>query len=79
MTFDIDAHIRTYVPIVVMWLVAAAADAGIVISDELSMTMTATIAGLVSAVYYALVRAVGQKFPWVERFLGVGKTPSYDG
>lgn len=74
---DVPAYIRTFVPIVVMWLVSAAGDAGIVISDDLSTTMTVTIAGVVSAVYYAAVRWLGKRWPWAERLLGSAKSPSY--
>ena len=76
--FDMTAHIRTYVPIVVTWIVSAMADAGIIIPDDLSVTMTATIAGVVAAVYYAAVRWVGKKVPWVEMFLGSRTTPTYN-
>lgn len=71
-------HIRTFVPIVVgaffTWLGRKLNIAGM---EEMSAQVTLALQGLLTAVYYALVRALAEKWGWVGAFLGYNKAPAY--
>ena len=70
------SHIRTFVPILVGAVVTVLAGWGL---DVDSSEATVAITGAVIAAYYALVRALAQKWPSVGILLGVNKAPSYEG
>jgi hypothetical protein len=74
----VPSLIRTWVPILVTFLVTLAADNGIVIDEATSNAATAAIAGLAGAIYYALVRLleakVGPAWGWL---LGLATAPKY--
>lgn len=71
-------HIRTWVPILVgvavTWL---ARELGIVIDEATETNLVIGIVGAVSAVYYALIRGLAEKWPWIGTLLGVNKAPVY--
>lgn len=70
--------IRTAVPaavgLVLAWL---ARECGIVLSDETSTELTLVVAGLAVGAYYAAVRALEVRWPWVGRLLGSRRQPTY--
>ena len=71
-------HIRTYVPMIVgflvMWL---ARELGIIIDENTEANLVAAFGGLAAALYYGLVRFLAEKWPWIGNFLGVNKAPVY--
>jgi len=70
------SHIRTFVPIVVGWVIVWLANIGFEVD---STEAVAAVTGAVIAVYYALVRGLAQKWPNVGVLLGINKAPSYGG
>jgi uncharacterized membrane protein (DUF441 family) len=69
--------IRTWVPIGVGALITWLATKGVELDDTVRANLIAGATGLVSAVYYALVRALEEKnsnFGWL---LGIRKAPKY--
>jgi hypothetical protein len=62
--------IRTWVPVAIgsllTWL---ASTLGIVLSDDTSVQLTIAAVGIVTAVYYALARAVEKRWPGLGRIL----------
>ena len=78
LTDYIVSLIRTYVPAAVAGLVAwLAANYNIVLPDDTSAALALGVAGLVLAVYYGLVRALEQRWPWFGKLLGASKQPVY--
>ena len=75
----IIGHIRTWVPIVVGALISFLVTLGLEINPETQTALIIALTGLIQAVYYALVRALAEKWPWVGSFLGVNKAPEYFG
>ena len=74
----VTGHIRTYVPLIVgTALTLAAAHFGIVVDDQSKGAAIAAATGIVSAVYYTLVRALAEKWPWFGNLLGVNQAPTY--
>lgn len=72
------ALIRTYVPVGVgVVLTLLARKYGVVIDDSISTSLTTGLAGLVSAVYYAVVRVLEAKFPRLGWLLGFAVAPTY--
>ena len=67
--------IRTVVPIAVGYVVAWAAGFGVELDDGV---LVPALTGVVSAIYYGLVRFLEQKWPNLGWLLGVAKTPSYE-
>ena len=69
------AHIRTYVPVLVgivaTWLISLGVD---VDTAQLAVAITS----LATALWYALVRLVAQKWPQVGWLLGYQKAPVYE-
>ena len=71
--------IRTWVPIgvgaVLSWLAVKYA---VVVPEDISAEVTAGLTGLVTAVYYALVRALEKRWPRIGALLlGSAKKPLY--
>jgi len=70
--------IRTAVPaavgLVLAWL---AREFGIVLPADLSAELTLVVAGLAIGAYYAAVRALEVRWPWVGRLLGAQGQPTY--
>ena len=73
----IVGHIRTYVPILVGLIVALLADVGFDLTSEEAATISAAIVAIASVLYYAAVRALATRIPWVGNLLGVNKAPDY--
>lgn len=75
------AQIRTYVPMLVgflvTWLVAAN-----ILDPDTSVTFQAglvsALTALLSGLYYFLVRLLAEKWPGVGILLGVNKAPEYE-
>jgi hypothetical protein len=77
----VTSLIRTWVPIgigaFITWL---ATNYNIVVPDDASSSLVVGVAALVTALYYALARALEKAYPWLGRLLvglGVGKAPQY--
>jgi hypothetical protein len=77
----VTSLIRTWVPIgvgaFITWL---ATNYNIVVPDDASSSLVVGVAALVTAVYYALARALEKAYPWLGRLLvglGAGKAPVY--
>lgn len=62
--------VRTYIPLIVGWIVAQLTKAHIEID---AVTVTTVVTGL----YYGLVRAFEAKFPKLGWLLGKPKAPTY--
>ena len=62
--------VRTVVPIVAGWIIAAAVHADIHLDPALVQTV-------VTAVYYASVRFAEERWPQIGWLLGTPKTPAY--
>lgn len=75
MNTTITSLIRTYVPVavgaVVAWLLAL----GVNLDDQTTAGLTAALTGVITAVYYTLVRLLETRYPWVGALLGVPKSP----
>lgn len=70
-TSDLSTSIiRTYIPLLVGWIVAQLSSASIEIDPV-------TVTTVVTAVYYAIVRALEAKFPKVGWLLGKASPPTY--
>ena len=71
------SQIRTYVPMVVgvalAWLMQFGLDL-----YEVEAQATVFIVGLLSALYYFIVRLLAEKWPSVGILLGVNKAPEYE-
>jgi hypothetical protein len=67
--------IRTYVPIIVGGLVSWLLTAGIQLSADTQTGLIVALTGLITAAYYAGVRALETRFPAVGVLLGVAKSP----
>ena len=78
MTNDyITSMIRTWVPIVVGSLIAAAAER-LGITDIDSAQVSTAVTGIIIAVYYAIVRYLEQSKPGLGVLLGRRAAPTYD-
>ena len=70
--------IRTAVPagvgLALAWL---ARETGIVLPEDLSAELTLAAAGAAIGAYYAAVRALEVRWPWVGRLLGSRRQPVY--
>lgn len=69
--------IRTYVPIVVATVVTWLGNAGIILPEEASTALATVLGAVAGAVYYAVVRFLEKKYPWVGKFLGKASAPVY--
>lgn len=75
----VPSLIRTYVPILVGQVAAWLALKGVQLDDATVVAATAALSGLLSAVYYLVVRLLEQKFPQLGILLGSAKKPEYTG
>lgn len=69
--------IRTYVPIAVGSLASYLALHGMELDATTLAGLTAFLGGIISAVYYLVVRLLEKKFPKVGVLLGVAAKPIY--
>lgn len=70
--------VRTLVPIGVGWLLVQLATRwGIVLDDATAAEVKSAAVAIVAAVYYAIARALEQRWPWVGILLGARKQPVY--
>ena len=77
---QIISLIRTYVPVAVgAFLTFLAVKLGVVVDEHVSTGLTTGLVGLASALYYAIARALEQRWPWLGWLLGVPKQPTYGG
>jgi hypothetical protein len=67
--------IRTYVPIIVGQVVAWLALANIQLDDAAQAGLSTFLGGLITAVYYTLVRLLEEKFPQFGWLIGLAKSP----
>ena len=75
---QIISLIRTYVPVAVgAFLTYLAVRFGVVVPEDVSTGLTTGLVGLASALYYAIARALEQRWPWLGWLLGVPKQPTY--
>ena len=71
------AYIRTYSPMVAGAIIGLVAKWGLNL-DDAQAPLTALLTVLGGAIYYALARWIGKKYPVVEKWLlGSSKTPDY--
>lgn len=75
----VTSLIRTYVPILVGQVAAWLALKGVQLDEQTVVAATAALGGLLSAVYYLVVRLIEQKFPQIGVLLGSTKKPEYTG
>jgi hypothetical protein len=68
----ITSLVRTYVPILIGYLVSLG-----ILPSTLSDQATAAFTALIIGVYYLLVRLLETRFPWLGWLLGSPKTPKY--
>lgn len=68
--------IRTYVPILVGFLVGWASTIGINVTNEDRMLLVSGISSVAAAAYYALARILERKFPWATILLGSSVQPT---
>lgn len=69
--------IRTYVPLVAGALVVWLAEQGVILEQQAADGLTVFLAGIVSAVYYLVVRLLETKYPSFGWLLGSVKKPEY--
>lgn len=77
MNDTVTAYIRTYAPLIAGVIIGQAANLGLDLSaaQEPLIGVITVVAG---AVYYALARLIGRKYPKIEAILlGSSKKPSY--
>jgi hypothetical protein len=73
----VTSLVRTYVPIIVGSLASYLALKGIQLDATALAGLTAFLGGIISAVYYLVVRLLEKKFPQVGVLLGVAAKPTY--
>ena len=66
--------IRTVVPAAVAVAITWLANFGVEIDSTEAITF---LTGLVISIYYAVVRALERRFPWVGWLLGMPRPPTY--
>jgi len=69
--------IRTWVPIIVGWLVSQLLIIGVVIDDDTSKLLESAISAVTIALYYAAARWLETKFPNAGVLLGYIRQPVY--
>lgn len=69
------SFIRTYIPIVVGYVVSFFTSLGVDLTDEQEKAFTTTLGALVAIVWYLVFRFLEQKWPKLGAFLGWAKTP----
>lgn len=75
----ITSLVRTVVPLAVGWLAAWLAAHGVAVSADAAASLEAGIVVSAAFAYYAGVRALESKWPWVGVLLGVASAPVYTG
>lgn len=72
------ALIRTLVPILVGHLLTLLArHFNIIINEESQLQMIAAFQTIVTILYYAVIRQLAEKYPWIEILLGSSQVPYY--
>lgn len=69
--------IRTWVPIIVGWLVSQLLIIGVVLDEDTSKLLESAISAVTIALYYALARWLETKFPNAGVLLGWIRQPVY--
>lgn len=69
------SFVRTLVPVAVGQIAAYLATIGITLPDEVVAAVTVVIGFIITAVYYAALRFLEQKWPWIGVLLGWAATP----
>lgn len=73
----VTSLIRTWSPVVVGVIVTYFARKGFTFDDQFSTNLLLAIQGLLSGLYYLVVRLLEKKFPQVGVLLGVAAKPKY--
>lgn len=74
----IIGHIRTIVPVAIgAFLVWVGNTTGLAGLDQLAPELVPAVTGFIIAVYYALVRALAERWGFVGVLLGYNKAPAY--
>lgn len=68
---------RTLVPLLVSWIVAAAAWLNIDVAEGQRELIATGVGSLVALAYYTLIRALEKRWPALSVFLGSTQQPSY--
>ena len=71
------SYIRTTVPVVAGVAISWLATRGVAVDESTATALTAGLVGLVSSLYYLIVRTLETKYPSVGWLLGVAKKPKY--
>jgi hypothetical protein len=71
----IPSLIRTYVPLLIAYVVGWLASLGITVDDETRSALTTLIGTVVAALYYAAARWAEQRWPWATVLLGSSQQP----
>lgn len=72
----IPSLIRTYVPLLVAYLVGWLASLGISVSDEAQAAIVTAIGTVVAGAYYAIVRVLERRWPALALLLGSRQQPA---
>jgi uncharacterized membrane protein (DUF441 family) len=73
----IIAAIRTFVPIIVGFIVTWVSKRGFIIDEETSAMLVSTFQAAVTALYWAIVTAVSKRWPQIQWLLGYAAAPEY--
>ncbi len=68
--------IRTYVPLIVGYLVGWLATLGITVTSDQQVAIIGAIGTIAAGVYYTVVRLLEKKFPWATVLLGSSVQPT---
>ena len=70
--------IRTYVPLLVGVMLSWLVSLGVNFDASVEAGLIAALTGLLSGLYYTIVRLLAEKWPGVGILLGVNKAPVYN-
>ena len=73
----IPSLIRTYVPIIVGQIAGFLATKGLELDTTTQTALIAFLGGLITAIYYTLVRLLERKYPKLSFLLGSSTQPTY--
>lgn len=73
----VPSLIRTYVPLAVGWVVAWVSTLGINVSDTARAALVGIIGTVAAGGYYALVRVLERRWPFLSVLLGSKVRPVY--
>lgn len=73
----LPSMIRTWIPLVVSYVVGWLATLGITVSDEAQLALTGAIGTIIAIAYHAVVRYAERRWPWVSILLGSRSQPVY--